>query len=109
MFIVGLFTFICFALCLQYRKAPEGSERKIEAQKRFVEAMSHRLHLDNSIKLVGKLLFGIEKGPEVLQSVHPGEPLVDDWKCLRTLVCSDFFCHDFSSLQALFSLFLKLL
>lgn len=71
----------------KFLKAPEGSTRKVEAQKQFLEAMSHRDHLDNSIKLVGKLLFGIEKGAEVLQSVRPaGQALVDDWKCLKTLV-----------------------
>ncbi|KAK3213052.1 hypothetical protein Dsin_017758 [Dipteronia sinensis] len=71
----------------KYRKAPEGSTRKIDAQKQFVEAMSHRMHLDHSIKLIGKLLFGIEKGPEVLNTVRDaGKPLVDDWDCLKSLV-----------------------
>ncbi|XP_044472001.1 vacuolar-processing enzyme-like [Mangifera indica] len=71
----------------KYRKAPEGSLRKVEAQKQFVEAMSHRMHIDNSIKLIGKLLFGIEKGLEVLNAVRPaGQPLVDDWDCLKSLV-----------------------
>lgn len=78
----------------QYRKAPEGSARKIKAQKQFAEAMSHRMHLDDSIKLVGKLLFGIQKGPEVLETVRPaGQPLVDDWQCLKTLVISAFFLY----------------
>jgi len=71
----------------KFRKAPEGSNRKYEAQKQFLEAMSHRMHIDNSVKLIGKLLFGIEKGPEVLETVRPaGQPLVDDWDCLKTLV-----------------------
>ncbi|KAL9226869.1 hypothetical protein vseg_002630 [Gypsophila vaccaria] len=69
------------------RKAPEGTPRKVEAQRKFLEAMSHRVHLDNSVELIGKLLFGIEKGSEMLQIVRPaGQPLVDDWKCLKTLV-----------------------
>ncbi|CAM8952815.1 unnamed protein product [Rhodiola kirilowii] len=71
----------------KFRKAPEGSDRKTEAQKQVMEAMSHRMHIDNSIKLIGKLLFGIEKGPQVLDAVRPaGQPLVDDWSCLKTLV-----------------------
>ncbi|KAF2286268.1 hypothetical protein GH714_012999 [Hevea brasiliensis] len=71
----------------KYHKAPDGSTRKVQAQKQFVEAMSHRMHIDNSIKLVGKLLFGIGKASEVLNTVRPaGQPLVDDWACLRTLV-----------------------
>lgn len=72
---------------MQYRKAPEGSPRKIQAQKDFVEAMSHRMHMDQTMKLIGKLLFGIKKGPEVLNTVRPaGQPLVDDWDCLKTMV-----------------------
>ncbi|XP_039057508.1 vacuolar-processing enzyme-like [Hibiscus syriacus] len=70
----------------KYRRAPEGSARKVEAQKEFVEAMSHRMHIDNSVKLIGKLLFGIERGPEVLSAVLPaGQPLVNDWKCLEKM------------------------
>ncbi|XP_059657102.1 vacuolar-processing enzyme-like [Cornus florida] len=71
----------------KFRKAPEGSPRKLEAQKQFAEALSHRMHVDNSIKMIGKLLFGIHEGPEVLKTVRPvGQPLVDDWECLKTLV-----------------------
>ncbi|CAK8568418.1 unnamed protein product [Lathyrus sativus] len=71
----------------KFRKAPQGSPRKIAAQKQVLEAMSHRLHIDDSMKLIGKLLFGMKKGPEVLTSVRPaGQPLVDDWDCLKTLV-----------------------
>ncbi|CAN1243395.1 Vacuolar-processing enzyme [Linum perenne] len=71
----------------KYRKAPEGSPRKAEAQKQILEAMSHRMHIDNSMKLIAKLLFGIQKGTEVLKTVRSaGQPLVDDWNCLKTLV-----------------------
>ncbi|KAM1012947.1 hypothetical protein ACFX2C_043137 [Malus domestica] len=73
----------------KYSKAPEGSPRKVQAQKEFVEAMSHRMHIDETMKLIGKLLFGIEKGPKVLNAVRPaGQPLVDDWDCLKTMVRS---------------------
>ncbi|KAL2940191.1 Vacuolar-processing enzyme [Bienertia sinuspersici] len=73
----------------KFRKAPEESSKKIEAQKQFMEAMTHRVHVDDSIKLIGRLLFGIEKGLDVLQTVRPtGQPLVDDWNCLKTLVRS---------------------
>ncbi|XP_010526069.1 PREDICTED: vacuolar-processing enzyme gamma-isozyme-like [Tarenaya hassleriana] len=71
----------------KYRKAPEGSVRKVQSQKQVIEVMSHRMHVDNSIKLIGKLLFGIEKGPEVLDHVRPaGQPVVDDWSCLKAMV-----------------------
>ncbi|PQQ09621.1 vacuolar-processing enzyme [Prunus yedoensis var. nudiflora] len=81
-----------------YRKAPEGSPRKIQAQKDFVEAMSHRMHMDQTMKLIGKLLFGIKKGPEVLNTVRPArQPLVDDWDCLKTMVRSyETYCGSLS-------------
>nr|GME14704.1 vacuolar-processing enzyme [Ipomoea batatas] len=60
---------------------------RTESLKQFTEAITHRTHLDNSIALVGKLLFGMEKGPEVLSSVRAtGLPLVDDWSCLKSYV-----------------------
>ncbi|VVB09035.1 unnamed protein product [Arabis nemorensis] len=71
----------------KYRKAPEGSARKVEAQKQLLEVMSHRLHVDNSVLLIGKFLFGISQGPAVLNKVRrSGKPLVDDWDCLKTMV-----------------------
>ncbi|KAG9157319.1 hypothetical protein Leryth_004957 [Lithospermum erythrorhizon] len=71
----------------KFRKASEGSDRKVNAQKEFAEALSHRMHIDDSLKLIGKLLFGIEKGPVLLDAVRPSDqPLVDDWDCLRSLV-----------------------
>ena len=52
-----------------------------------MEAMSHRMHVDDSVKLIGKLLFGIEKGPELLNTVRSaGLPLADDWDCLKSMV-----------------------
>ncbi|KAM5565977.1 vacuolar-processing enzyme [Rosa sericea] len=82
----------------KFRKAPEGSPRKAQAQKEFLEAMSHRMHIDESMKLIGKLLFGIKKGPEVLSAVRPaGQPLVDDWDCLKTMVRSfETYCGSLS-------------
>lgn len=71
----------------KFRKAPEGSSRKFNAQMQLAEAMAHRTHIDKSIKLIGKLLFGIDKGPKVLNSIQPsGTPLVDNWDCLKRLV-----------------------
>ena len=49
--------------------------------------MSHRMHVDNSVKLIEMFLFGFEKGPEVLNVVRPmRSTLVDDWHCLKTMV-----------------------
>ncbi|GKE39280.1 vacuolar-processing enzyme-like protein [Tanacetum coccineum] len=64
----------------KYQKAPEGSDRKTESRKQLAEAMAHRMQIDASFKLLGKVLFG-------LNAVRPtGEPLVDDWDCLKTFV-----------------------
>ncbi|XP_073129424.1 LOW QUALITY PROTEIN: vacuolar-processing enzyme-like [Henckelia pumila] len=73
----------------KYRKAPVDSARKVSAQKQLAEAIGHRSHIDHSVELVGKLLFGIDKGPQVLKTLRPaGQPLVDDWDCLRSMVRS---------------------
>ena len=49
--------------------------------------MSHRMHVDSSVKLIGELLFGIVKSDEMLYTVRPtGQPLVEDWDCLKAMV-----------------------
>lgn len=79
-------TDIFFSL-FKYRRAPEGSSHKLNAQRDLLEVMSHRLHIDNSIELIGKLLFGSGKASELLKSVRTaGQPLVDDWSCLKSMV-----------------------
>ncbi|XP_009764212.1 vacuolar-processing enzyme-like [Nicotiana sylvestris] len=71
----------------KFRSAPKGSARKTEAQRQLREAISQREHVDNSVRHIGEVLFGVEKGPEVLQTVRPaGQPLVDDWDCLKSFV-----------------------
>lgn len=81
-----------FFLFLKFQRAPDGSSQKNEAQKQWIEVMEHRLHVDNSIQLVGKLLFGAAEGLEILEAVRPaGQPLVDDWSCLKSTVSFFFF------------------
>ena len=49
--------------------------------------MGHRSHIDNSVELIGNLLFGSSDGPMVLKTVRAaGEPLVHDWSCLKSTV-----------------------
>ncbi|KAH9306246.1 hypothetical protein KI387_010650, partial [Taxus chinensis] len=70
-----------------YKRSKADTPEKLEAEKELVETMTHRLHLDRSIKLIGKLLFGSEMGPSVLNAIRSyGHPLVDDWDCLKTMV-----------------------
>lgn len=65
----------------KFRKAPEGSARKTESRQKLAEAVSHRMHIDSSITLLRKLLFGIKTASHALRL-----PLVDDWDCLKTFV-----------------------
>ncbi|KAL4649374.1 hypothetical protein ACB092_01G010200 [Castanea dentata] len=55
----------------KYEKAPEGSRRKEKARRQIVEAMSHRMHVDGSVELIGEILFGIVKSDAMLNTVRP--------------------------------------
>ena len=56
------------------------------------ETVLHRKHLDSSIDFIGKLVFGFE-GPSVLEATKgPGQPLVDYWDCLKTMVSVTIPC-----------------
>lgn len=71
----------------KYKKSKEDSPERFTAQTQLLEFMAHRMHVDKSVKLVGNLLFGPEKGSAVLKAARPqGEPLVDDWDCLKKMV-----------------------
>ncbi|PKU82544.1 vacuolar-processing enzyme [Dendrobium catenatum] len=71
----------------KFRNSPEGSSKKLNAQKELLDIMTHRMHVDKSINLIGKLLFGSKKGIEVLTAVRQtGQPLVDNWACLKSMV-----------------------
>ncbi|EPS59704.1 hypothetical protein M569_15100, partial [Genlisea aurea] len=68
----------------KFRKAPEGSSRKAEAQKQLAEVMVRRSRVDISVVSIGKLLFG---SSEIMNAIRPsGKSLVDDWDCLKSLV-----------------------
>ncbi len=52
-----------------------------------MNTMAYRMHLDNSVELIGNLLFGSEAGPSKLNALRPaGQVLVDDWDCLKSMV-----------------------
>nr|XP_016490024.1 PREDICTED: vacuolar-processing enzyme-like [Nicotiana tabacum] len=76
-----------FYLFTKHQNAPEGSDEKFKAHARLTEAISQRTQVDNNVKHLGELLFGVEKGNEILHSVRPaGQPLVDSWDCLKSYV-----------------------
>ncbi|KAF3324581.1 vacuolar-processing enzyme [Carex littledalei] len=71
----------------KYKRSAEGSSEKMNAHKNLVEVMSHRLHVDQSVELIGNLLFGANEGSNILTAVRSsGAPLVDDWVCLKSMV-----------------------
>lgn len=81
------------ALVLQFHRAPEGSTKKLEAQKELHGKISHRMHVDHSMKEIGKLILGSENSTMMLlKTVRPlDQPVVDDWDCYKMLV-SSFLC-----------------
>ncbi|KAI0494150.1 hypothetical protein KFK09_024281 [Dendrobium nobile] len=61
----------------EFLNSPEGSSKKLDAQKELLDILTHRVHVDNSLNLIGKLLFGSEKGIQVLSAVpKTGHPLI---------------------------------
>uniref|UniRef100_A0A0A8XQ45 Vpe1 n=1 Tax=Arundo donax TaxID=35708 RepID=A0A0A8XQ45_ARUDO len=78
----------------RYELLHEKSEEKQEVLRKISETVTHRRHVDSSVDFVGKLLFGVENGPSALQAVRPsGQPLVDDWDCLKRMVrIFEFHC-----------------
>ncbi|KAK4353340.1 hypothetical protein RND71_028858 [Anisodus tanguticus] len=76
-----------FYLFTKHQNAPEGSDEKYETYMKINEVMSQRSQVENKVKHLEELLFGVEKGEEVLHSVRPaGQPLVDNWDCLKSYV-----------------------
>ena len=72
---------------MKYKRSKRDSIEKLEAQQELIGSMTYRLHLENSINWIGKIVFGSEMGSGVLKVVRPsGQPLVDDWDCLKTMV-----------------------
>jgi legumain len=65
----------------------EKSKERVNVLREISETVRHRKHLDSSVDFIGKLLFGFENGPSVLEAIRPsGKPLVDDWDCLKRMV-----------------------
>ncbi|XP_028804377.1 legumain isoform X1 [Neltuma alba] len=70
-----------------YNRSKHEPERKTEMLKQIKDTEKHRRHIDESVKLVGILLYGPGKGSSVLDHVRgPGLALVDDWTCLKEMV-----------------------
>ncbi|KAF3635728.1 Vacuolar-processing enzyme [Capsicum annuum] len=76
-----------FYLKSKYEDAPEGSDEHFKTRAELTKTMAHRSQVDRSIEHLAELLFGAEKGNELLKTVRPaGQPLVDNWDCLKFYV-----------------------
>ena len=76
-----------FSYFFQYEQLNGESVEKLRALIEIKETVQHRKHLDSSIDFIGRLIFGFEKGPSMLEAVRAtGQPLVDDWDCLKRMV-----------------------
>ncbi|XP_052176743.1 vacuolar-processing enzyme-like isoform X2 [Diospyros lotus] len=68
-------------------KAPEGSQKKLEAQQQFHNEINQRMRIDQIMMFIAKLLFGSENALPMLKNARPaGQPMVDDWSCFKTLM-----------------------
>jgi legumain len=69
----------------KFTNAEKGSLREATAAEELARTILHRKHLDDSVKLIGEILF--ENSVEKLNEVRPaGTVLVDDWACLKSMV-----------------------
>ncbi|PKA59560.1 Vacuolar-processing enzyme [Apostasia shenzhenica] len=70
-----------------YGRLEDSSKKKAEILNEIKDTVKHRQHLDSSIDFIGKLIFGVLKGPSIIRNVRPsGLALVDDWHCLKAMV-----------------------
>uniref|UniRef100_A0A803PBB8 Legumain prodomain domain-containing protein n=1 Tax=Cannabis sativa TaxID=3483 RepID=A0A803PBB8_CANSA len=69
------------------RKSDVNSEEYLLAKKKLSEELAHREHVDYTINQIGKLLLGHHDHQNGFKNLRSsGQPLVDDWDCLKTLV-----------------------
>ncbi|KAL1197725.1 Vacuolar-processing enzyme delta-isozyme [Cardamine amara subsp. amara] len=71
------------------QKAPLESPERKEAEKKLLDEMNHRKHIDQSIVEILRLSLKKTNVLDLLTSTRTtGQPLVDDWDCFKNLVKS---------------------
>ncbi|KAH7564805.1 hypothetical protein ACOSP7_021428 [Xanthoceras sorbifolium] len=76
-----------FYLRRKFENAREGSQQKIEVEKKLNSEISQRQYVDRGMNHIATSLFGQQNGLHLLEYVRPaGQPLVDDWDCLKMFV-----------------------
>ncbi|GAU29002.1 hypothetical protein TSUD_165200 [Trifolium subterraneum] len=64
-----------------------NSEDKLKTQKELEAEIADRKKVDNNVHQISNILFGEEKGSTMIVHVRSsGQPLVDDWDCLKTFI-----------------------
>ncbi|XP_024996631.1 vacuolar-processing enzyme beta-isozyme-like [Cynara cardunculus var. scolymus] len=71
-----------YSMWQTYKKSTKVSQQKDELLKEINEITAYRAHLDRSVDVIKGYLLG--KGHESVRS--EGAALVDDWKCLKSMV-----------------------
>ncbi|KAM6589873.1 hypothetical protein CsatA_012478 [Cannabis sativa] len=87
-----------FHFSYKFNKAPAGSKEKAKAGEDLQALITQRKQVDDNINRLGKLVLGNKNG-KLLNNVRPlGQPLVDDWDCLKKLVKTyEIYCGALSS------------
>ncbi|KAH9668061.1 vacuolar-processing enzyme alpha-isozyme [Citrus sinensis] len=71
----------------RFNRSADGSSEKIEAQKQLQNEILSRQQVDQNIHQIIAQVFGEENVSKMIESIRPaGQPLVDDWDCLKMLV-----------------------
>ncbi|KAL3824999.1 hypothetical protein ACJIZ3_021028 [Penstemon smallii] len=71
----------------QFNRAPKGSKKRSEARMQLLNEINSRKVIDNKMKEISTLLVGATNGIAMMHGARPiGQPLVDDWSCLKTFV-----------------------
>ena len=73
---------------------------KERAKKELEDVLSHRNHVDSTIKAIGTSLFGGNQGFQMLTNTlrSTGQPIVDDWNCFKSMVIIFFTLTKFDYL-----------
>lgn len=78
-----------FALQSRVDRLPDNSKEKEELLVQITEEYRHRAGVDINTQKIALRLFGQEKYPSVLNTMRAqGQPVVDDWGCLKSTVRS---------------------
>ncbi|XP_071730783.1 vacuolar-processing enzyme-like [Rutidosis leptorrhynchoides] len=71
-----------YSMWQKYKRSTEESQENAELLKNINDVTAHRAHLDTSVNMVKEYLLG----NRLISSRDQGSALVDDWRCLKSMV-----------------------